>query len=210
MAREVSPGGFNYIARNWVVGIRMSLYTFTGFKLFIAWSYRCGRGLHLQQHTLWSLAVLFRVTETWKHLIYFPAILVASLDTNEENCAKMSAPIPAGINVTFPNAAPEKSLATITAGCPVMLPCCSVPTDGTQTVDTTVVGIHTCGLGGRTVCWRKMRRVNAAGNSTVPYCLLGGQALLGGFPFMCCKPPSRASVLHFCSFNFGLRLGSIP
>lgn len=101
---------------------------------------------------------------------------MASLDTNEENCAKMSAPIPAGINVTFPNAAPEKSLATITAGCPVMLPCCSVPTDGTQTVDTTVVGIHTCGLGGRTVCWRKMRRVNAAGNSTVPYCLLGGQA----------------------------------
>lgn len=77
---------------------------------------------------------------------------VISSFRNEENCAKMSAPIPAGINVTFPNAAPEKSLATITAGCPVMLPCCSVPTDGTQTVDTTVAGIHTCGLGGRTVC----------------------------------------------------------
>lgn len=88
MAREVSTGGFNYIALNWVVGIWMSLYTFTGFKLFIAWNYQCGCELHIQSHSLWSLAVLFRVMETWKSSIHFPDTLMASLDTNEENFAK--------------------------------------------------------------------------------------------------------------------------
>lgn len=63
--------------------------------------------------------------------------------------------VPARIHVALANAASEEALATVTAGCSVVLPCGSVPTYGTQTVDTVVCSIHTCGLWGRTICSQK-------------------------------------------------------
>lgn len=53
--------------------------------------------------------------------------------------------------MTLADAASEETLAPITAGGTIVLSCCSVPTYGTQTVDTVVCGIHTCCLWDRTI-----------------------------------------------------------
>lgn len=53
--------------------------------------------------------------------------------------------------MTLADAASEETLAPITAGGAIVLSCCSVPTYGTQTVDTVVCGIHTCCLWDRTI-----------------------------------------------------------
>lgn len=48
--------------------------------------------------------------------------------------------IPAGVHVVLPDASPEEAFAAIAARSTVMLPCGTVPTDGTQRTHPDAVG----------------------------------------------------------------------
>ena len=94
---------------------------------------------------------VLRVTEIRK--LFIPLLLAWHFETSLKTTFLEGAfQVPAGINVTLADAASEETLAPITAGGTIVLSCCSVPTYGTQTVDTVVCGIHTCCLWDRTIC----------------------------------------------------------
>lgn len=48
--------------------------------------------------------------------------------------------LPAGVHVVLADTPPEEAFAAIAAGSPVMLPCGTVPTDGTQRAHSNAVG----------------------------------------------------------------------
>uniref|UniRef100_A0A0E9QKH1 Uncharacterized protein n=1 Tax=Anguilla anguilla TaxID=7936 RepID=A0A0E9QKH1_ANGAN len=56
--------------------------------------------------------------------------------------------IPARIYMALPDATSEEALAAVTAGCPIMLSCSFVPTDGTVGAQPTVPLVHTTWF-----CW---------------------------------------------------------